>query len=68
MFVEHQSQLDEQVIGVPDDRLGEELCAWIRKKPESQITEAELKEFCKKEVISILKKCVKTEIKVVPSM
>jgi len=39
------------VIGVPDDRLGEELCAWIRKKPESQITEAELKEFCKKEVI-----------------
>jgi fatty-acyl-CoA synthase len=29
----HPDILDAQVIGVPDEKYGEELCAWIRMKP-----------------------------------
>ena len=39
-----------QVIGVPDARLGEEVCAWIRLKSGSQATEEDLKTFCKERV------------------
>ena len=36
-----------QVIGVPDARYGEELMAWVQRRPGSQVTEEELKEFCR---------------------
>lgn len=42
-----------KVIGVPDARLGEELCAWIRRKPgndSNKLTEMELKSFCHERV------------------
>lgn len=42
--------IDCYVIGVPDQRFGEELCAWVKLKPNSNATEAELKEFFKKKV------------------
>jgi fatty-acyl-CoA synthase len=29
----HPEVLDAQVVGVPDERYGEELCAWIRMRP-----------------------------------
>lgn len=39
---------DVHVIGVPDDRLGEAVCAWVRLQPgmEEGITEARIKEDC----------------------
>jgi fatty-acyl-CoA synthase len=35
------------VVGVPDQRFGEELCAWIIAKPGQTLHEDEVREFCK---------------------
>ncbi len=43
----HPKIQDVQVVGVPDQRFGEELCAWIMVKPGQTLTEAEVREFCK---------------------
>jgi fatty-acyl-CoA synthase len=34
------------VVGVPDERVDEELCVWIKLKPGQSMTEAEVEEFC----------------------
>ena len=38
---------DVQVVGVPDERFGEELCAWVVVKPGQTLSEDELREFCR---------------------
>ena len=38
--------IDLCVFGVPDERLGEEIGAWIRLKPNTTLTLSELKSFC----------------------
>ena len=35
------------MIGVPDPRYGEELCAWIRLHEVESATEDEIRDFCK---------------------
>jgi fatty-acyl-CoA synthase len=43
----HPDIVDAQVIGVPDERYGEELMAWVRLRPGAEPLTAEaLKEFC----------------------
>ncbi len=43
----HPDILDAQVIGVPDERYGEELCAWIRMKDGAKpLTVESLRAFC----------------------
>jgi fatty-acyl-CoA synthase len=43
----HPDILDAQVIGVPDERYGEELMAWIRLRPgATPLTADALREFC----------------------
>jgi fatty-acyl-CoA synthase len=43
----HPDVLDTQVIGVPDERYGEELMAWIRMRPGAEpITVEAVREFC----------------------
>ncbi len=37
---------DVQVVGVPDRKYGEELCAWIIRKPGQALTEDEVRAFC----------------------
>jgi fatty-acyl-CoA synthase len=43
----HPQIQDVQVVGVPDQRFGEELCAWIVVKPGQTLTEDEVRDFCK---------------------
>jgi fatty-acyl-CoA synthase len=42
----HPSIEDVQVIGVPDVKYGEELCAWVRLRPGSELTAEQVREFC----------------------
>ncbi len=42
----HPKIADVQVVGLPDSRYGEELCAWIRLHPGEVAEEAEIRAFC----------------------
>ncbi|CAG5136482.1 unnamed protein product, partial [Candidula unifasciata] len=46
VLYKHPKIKDVQVIGVPDERLGEQVCAWIVIKPGMNLTENEVREFC----------------------
>ena len=46
----HEAIQDVQVIGVPDERFGEELCAWIVLYEGQSANEQEIKEFCRGQI------------------
>ncbi len=46
----HTAIQDVQVFGVPDKRLGEELCAWIVLRPGQALAEDALREFCRGQI------------------
>jgi fatty-acyl-CoA synthase len=43
----HPGIADVQVIGVPDERYGEELMAWVIARAGAQLTEKDVREFCR---------------------
>jgi fatty-acyl-CoA synthase len=43
----HPKIADVYVVGLPDERLGETVCAWIRLKPGQSATEDEIRAFCR---------------------
>jgi fatty-acyl-CoA synthase len=43
----HPDVADAQVIGVPSDRYGEEVMAWVRLKPSASVDPEELTAFCR---------------------
>ncbi|MDW3099161.1 MAG: AMP-binding protein [Alphaproteobacteria bacterium] len=42
----HPAVEDVAVLGVPDDKYGEEVCAWIRLKPSTSLSAEDVKTFC----------------------
>ena len=47
-FLHHNEKIaDVYVVGVPDVKYGEELCAWVKMKPGQTMTDQDVKDFCK---------------------
>jgi fatty-acyl-CoA synthase len=46
----HSKVQSAQVFGVPDQKYGEEICAWIVLKPGNDCTEDEIREFCRNQI------------------
>ncbi|OUS31377.1 AMP-binding protein [Thalassotalea sp. 42_200_T64] len=46
----HPKISEVQVFGVVDEKMGEEVCAWIQLKEGETATEEEIKEFCKGQI------------------
>ena len=61
----HPKIQDVQVFGVPDPRLGEEICAWIVLQPGATATEQDIREFCEGQIAHFK---IPRYIRVVPAM
>jgi fatty-acyl-CoA synthase len=54
----HPAVLDVQVIGVPSEKYGEELMAWVKLRPGASLTGEELVAFCRGRIATFKIPCV----------
>jgi len=50
VLYQHPDIIECAVIGIPHKLLGEDICAFVKCKEESKVSEIELKEFCKNNI------------------
>ncbi len=43
----HPAIEDVQVVGVPDLKYGEEMCAWVKLRPGAELSQDEVREYCR---------------------
>ena len=46
----HPKIQDVQVFGIPDERYGEELCAWVKLRAGETLTAEDVREFCREQI------------------
>lgn len=46
----HPKIAEVQVFGVPDEKMGEEVCAWVQLHPGQEMSAEELKDFCRDQI------------------
>jgi fatty-acyl-CoA synthase len=46
----HPKISEAQVVGIPNARLGEVVCAWVRLRPNESATEEELRDWCRDQI------------------
>ena len=49
-LIDHPKIEDVAVVGLPDERYGEEVCAWIRLSADERLTEEEIRDFCRDQI------------------
>ena len=46
----HPAISEVQVFGIPDEKMGESVCAWVQLKPGNSISEGDLVEYCSDQI------------------